>query len=133
MAATKKIPTEKLSYEEAVAELEALVSQMEKGDLPLEASIEAYRRGMELTLACRKKLERAEEAIRKLDEEGKLTELKPEELRADSAKRADPAGAAELDAASLAPARGTVRRQKAAPEDAERYAVFPTDSDEMPF
>ena len=128
MAATKRIPTEKLSYEEAVAELEALVSRMEKGDLPLEESVEAYRRGMELTLACRKKLDRAEEAIRKLDEEGKLTELKPEELRADSAKRTEPPRSA-ITATPGAVPRAKAAESAPAPE-AEGYAAL---SDDIPF
>lgn len=128
MAATKRIPTEKLSYEEAVAELEALVSRMEKGDLPLEESVEAYRRGMELTLACRKKLDRAEEAIRKLDEEGKLTELKPEELRADSAKRAEPPRSAAAAAARTAPRTKAV--ESAPAPESEGYAAL---SGDIPF
>ena len=87
MASGRKTPAEKLTYEEAVAELEALVGRLEGGSLPLEESVEAYRRGMELTLACRKKLDKAEEAVRKLDEQGRLAEVKPSELRADSAVR----------------------------------------------
>lgn len=128
MAATKRIPTEKLSYEEAVAELEALVSRMEKGDLPLEESVEAYRRGMELTLACRKKLDRAEEAIRKLDEEGKLTELKPEELRADSAKRTEPPRSATTATPRAVP-RAKAAEPASAPES-EGYAAL---SGDIPF
>ena len=36
------------SYEAAMAELETLVASMESGELPLEASLAAYRRGAEL-------------------------------------------------------------------------------------
>lgn len=87
MTDTAVTPAEKLSYEQAVEELEALVSRMEKGELPLEESIEAYRRGMALTRVCRQKLAKAEEEIRKLDEDGKLSEVKASDLRPDSAER----------------------------------------------
>ena len=84
---------EKLSYEEAMSELESLVGRMEQGGLTLEESVESYARGIALTKACRAKLDRAEERIRKLDEEGKLSPVKASDLRPDSASlHAAPAG-----------------------------------------
>lgn len=85
---------EKLSYEEAMSELESLVGRMEQGGLTLEESVESYARGIALTKACRAKLDRAEERIRKLDEEGKLSPVKASDLRPDSASRAEPAASA---------------------------------------
>lgn len=39
----------KLQYEEAIQEMETIVSQLESGDLPLEEAIAAYKRGMDLS------------------------------------------------------------------------------------
>ncbi len=43
-------------YESALAELEAIVADMESGQLPLEASLAAYKRGAELLQFCRQQL-----------------------------------------------------------------------------
>lgn len=67
---------EKLSYEEAMSELESLVGRMEQGGLTLEESVDSYARGIALTKACRAKLDRAEERIRKLDEEESFPRLR---------------------------------------------------------
>ena len=55
------------SYEAAMAELETLVASMESGELPLEASLSAYRRGAELVRYCQQKLERVEQQVRVLE------------------------------------------------------------------
>ncbi len=55
------------SYEAAMAELETLVASMESGELPLEASLAAYRRGAELVKYCQQVLERIEQQVRVLD------------------------------------------------------------------
>ncbi|WP_185182664.1 exodeoxyribonuclease VII small subunit [Mycoavidus sp. B2-EB] len=57
------------SYEVALAELEALIRQMEGGSLNLEASITAYRRGVSLVTYCRQQLEKVEQQVRVLDGE----------------------------------------------------------------
>ncbi len=41
------------TFEQAVAELESIVQAMESGNLPLEASLAAYRRGAALATHCR--------------------------------------------------------------------------------
>ena len=53
-----------MKFETAVAELEDIVSSMEGGKLELEASIAAYKRGMELMQHCQAQLANAEEEIR---------------------------------------------------------------------
>ncbi len=60
------------SFESAIAELEALVSQMESDKLPLEQSINAYKRGAELLQICQKSLVDAEQQVRILTEANKL-------------------------------------------------------------
>lgn len=63
-----------LKFEAALAELEKLVASMEAGQLPLEESLTAYRRGIELLQHCQSKLEDAEEKVRVLDN-GKFRRL----------------------------------------------------------
>jgi exodeoxyribonuclease VII small subunit len=61
------------SFEQAMAELAQLVTQMESGELPLEASVAAYARGSELVKYCAAQLEKTESQVKVL--EGDL--LKP--------------------------------------------------------
>jgi len=51
------------SFEESLAELEAVVKQLESGELPLEKAIEVFERGVALSEACRKQLEAAETRV----------------------------------------------------------------------
>lgn len=60
-------PADALSFEQALDELDALVRQMEAGDLPLDASIAAYRRGAALAQHCQGKLAVAEQQLSRLD------------------------------------------------------------------
>lgn len=61
---------EKLSYEAAYEELEALVAQMENSELPLETSVALYERGQKLAAHCQALLEEAELKIKLVDEAG---------------------------------------------------------------
>lgn len=56
------------SFENALAELEAIVAQMEAGQLPLEHSLQAYQRGNELLQLCQKSLADIEQQVRLLNE-----------------------------------------------------------------
>ncbi|MBV8658597.1 MAG: exodeoxyribonuclease VII small subunit [Burkholderiales bacterium] len=55
------------SFESAMSELEALIGDMERGELPLEAALTAYKRGGELIKFCQAQLEAAEQQIKVLD------------------------------------------------------------------
>jgi exodeoxyribonuclease VII small subunit len=55
------------SFEEAMAELAQLVTQMEAGQLPLEASVAAYQRGSELVKYCAGQLDRVEAQVKVLE------------------------------------------------------------------
>lgn len=48
-----------LSFEQALAELERIVAQLESGQAPLEESIELYQRGARLKAHCEARLEAA--------------------------------------------------------------------------
>lgn len=63
-AAEPKAPQ---SFEAAMAELEALVASMEGGQLTLEASLAAYKRGAELLKYCQSALEDAQQQIKVLE------------------------------------------------------------------
>lgn len=52
-----------LSFESGLQQLEAIVKEMESGDLPLERALELFERGMKLSEACRKQLEEAETRV----------------------------------------------------------------------
>jgi exodeoxyribonuclease VII small subunit len=80
MAKPTFTPVAELSFEVAMDELDALVRKMEAGELSLDDSIAAYRRGAELARHCQSKLAVAEQEIKKLDGE-LLKPLDPTELR----------------------------------------------------
>ena len=52
------------SFEAALAELENIVVEMEAGQMPLEVSLSAHRRGAELLQYCQSKLQDAQQQIR---------------------------------------------------------------------
>ena len=49
-----------MNFEKKLNELEALVAQLEKGDLSLEESLKAYESGIALTSDCQSLLEKAQ-------------------------------------------------------------------------
>ncbi|OCW55599.1 exodeoxyribonuclease VII small subunit [Hoeflea olei] len=68
-----------LSFEQAVAELERIVEQLERGDVALDKSIEIYERGEALKAHCEKLLSAAEKRIEKirLDRQGQPAGTEP--------------------------------------------------------
>lgn len=60
-------------FETALAQLEALVAQMENGSLALDQSLAAYEKGVELAKICQRRLDQAEQQVKVL--QGNL--LKP--------------------------------------------------------
>jgi exodeoxyribonuclease VII small subunit len=64
-------PKEPTSYEQALAELDRLVQEMEAGQLPLDQLLDGYRRGADLLAFCRGRLQAVDEQV-KLLEDGQL-------------------------------------------------------------
>ncbi len=62
--ARKKQP----SFEEAIAELETLVEQLESGELTLDESLQTFEKGIALTRVTQQALETAEQKVRILSE-----------------------------------------------------------------
>lgn len=52
-----------LSFEDAMKDLEEIVSELEMGDLSLDKSIEKFKKGIELSNYCNKLLEDAEKTV----------------------------------------------------------------------
>ncbi len=66
-----------MSFEDALAELETIVERLERGDAPLEASIEIYQRGAKLKAHCEGKLKDAQMKVEKivLDGQGQASTM----------------------------------------------------------
>jgi exodeoxyribonuclease VII small subunit len=72
-------PVEDMSFETAMAELEKVLGQLERGDVALDESIALYERGAKLKARCEAKLKEAEEKVAAitLDGDGNPTGTKP--------------------------------------------------------
>lgn len=51
------------SFEETLAELEAIVNDMENGDLPLNQALEKFERGIKLSRLSQQSLEQAQQKV----------------------------------------------------------------------
>lgn len=74
-------PVGEMTFEEAMKELEAVVLRLERGDVPLNDSIDLYDRGAALRKRCEEELARAEEKVAQiaLDTDGNPTGTTPVE------------------------------------------------------
>ena len=52
-----------LEFEQALAELEALVARLERGDLPLDEALKTFERGVALTRHCQDSLKAAQQRV----------------------------------------------------------------------
>ena len=59
--------TEAMSFENAMSELETIVSDLEKGETDLEGAIAAYERGVTLKKFCEEKLRQAQLRVDKIE------------------------------------------------------------------
>ena len=64
-------------FEDSLAELEQLVSQLEQGDISLEESLKSFERGVTLTRTCQKALQEAEQKVQILIEKNGTQTLEP--------------------------------------------------------
>lgn len=69
-------PKDPANYEQALAELDRLVQQMEGGQLPLDELLDGYRRGAQLLAYCRARLQAVEHQVKVL-EDGALKAWEP--------------------------------------------------------
>jgi exodeoxyribonuclease VII small subunit len=77
--ATEKPAIETLTFEQALAELERIVGDLERGDVPLDRSIAIYERGEALKKHCETLLKAAEDRVEKirLDRNGRPAGVEP--------------------------------------------------------
>ena len=54
------------NFEQGLTELEAVVKELESGELPLEKALELFEKGVALSAACRKQLVEAETRVEAL-------------------------------------------------------------------
>lgn len=68
-----------MSFEQALAALEAIVQQLERGDVPLDQSIGLYERGEALRAACQHRLDAAQARIERIvtAADGRATGTRP--------------------------------------------------------
>jgi exodeoxyribonuclease VII small subunit len=81
MPPTAKSPakntSESQSFEADLGELETIVTTMESGQVPLQESLDTYKRGIALLRRCQDTLTAAEQQISILDASGQRSELRP--------------------------------------------------------
>ncbi|MCW6664112.1 exodeoxyribonuclease VII small subunit [Aerococcaceae bacterium NML191219] len=64
MAPRKKEQPE--NFEVALQQLSAIVEQLEKGELPLETALDAFKQGVALSQYCQTTLDNAEQTVAKM-------------------------------------------------------------------
>ncbi len=67
MTKTTKTTAAPPSFESPLAELEKMVEAMEEGQMPLEQSLAAYKRGAELLKLCQSQLQDAQQQVKILE------------------------------------------------------------------
>ena len=60
------VKMENITFETAIAELEKIVEEMEKGNLPLERALQLYEQGVKYTAFCNKELSQAQLKLEEL-------------------------------------------------------------------
>ena len=69
--------TKALKFEDALQQLEGLVSKLERGDMPLDEAMNAFENGVELVKFCQKKLTEAEAKVEKILADGDKVKTEP--------------------------------------------------------
>src|SRR5918998_2233336 len=69
----KKVEAQKQTFEASLAALERIVRELERGELPLEKSLELFEQGVRLSRECQERLNEAERRIEVLlkDDDGR--------------------------------------------------------------
>jgi exodeoxyribonuclease VII small subunit len=67
---------EKMTFEDAMDNLEKIVEELEKGELPLDEQVEKFKKGVDMSNYCEKLLDEAEKSITILvkDKDGEVKE-----------------------------------------------------------
>jgi exodeoxyribonuclease VII small subunit len=90
-------------FEQALSELEELVTRLERGDLPLEEALKSFERGVALTRACQAALTAAQQKVEILLQRGADAKLEPfTEAEEDTPADSDPESGAQSGPAPAA-------------------------------
>lgn len=79
MSASK--PIEKMTFEEAMQQMQEIVETMRRGELSLEDSVEAYRSGKALSAHCEALLKEASEVVKKIEADNEARALTESDMR----------------------------------------------------
>ena len=85
MARTPRQP----SFEQSLAELEALVARLESGELPLDQALTAFEQGVKLTRSCQAALQAAQQKVQILTQQDGAARLEDFSAAADAADDGD--------------------------------------------
>lgn len=66
---------DELSFEQSYDQLEDVIAQLESGELSLEDSVMLYEKGRQLSQRCQQLLDNAELRIKKLADDGSLSDM----------------------------------------------------------
>ena len=67
-----------VSFEAKLAELEALVQQIEQGSMPLDKSLEAFEQGVKIAKECHSILDTASQKVTEIKQSGEEAPFDPE-------------------------------------------------------
>jgi exodeoxyribonuclease VII small subunit len=73
------VPAQDLSYEQALAELESLLSSLEGEPKDLEGTMAMFERGKALIARCQELLEKAELKVKQLTADGEVIDLEDQD------------------------------------------------------
>ena len=71
-------PAPSISFESAIERLEQIVTQLERGDAPLETALDLYEEGLKLAEQCGSTLQAARERLQVLQQTAGKLALKPD-------------------------------------------------------
>ncbi len=79
---------EERSFEQSLKELEEIVEELERGDLPLEEALRLFEKGVELSRICHRKLDEVKRRVEILMREGERFVSRPfEEEKAEDNRK----------------------------------------------
>ncbi|MCI5896969.1 MAG: exodeoxyribonuclease VII small subunit [Candidatus Aphodousia sp.] len=79
MSASK--PIEKMTFEEAMQQMQDIVETMRRGELSLQDSVQAYQRGKALSARCEALLKEASEVVQKIEADNQARALTESDMR----------------------------------------------------
>ena len=72
--------TENMSFEDALALLQKLIKELEEGNLPLDKALKTFQEAVAVSRVCNKKLEMAQEEVKKIVVNGEDSDYKLEDF-----------------------------------------------------